>query len=458
MEITLSAHTLERIRGALGNAVDLSPAAVPAALARLAVEAPAVYTDVLGEISGSEVRLDSERERERRRRRGMLRRMLFGWAECDTGVGDRLIAKRRVAAAVPIGLAGLTLVLLLASGAVHHRHAGGPARPALLSRRSVAAARHTDERRTVPVAMPVPAGRSARPAAPTVPPDLLDPPTPASPSPVPSMADPAAPPNPVVFTRGRTAAAGGLESERPAPPLVYERAAVSALGGDPTGRPSVSAVIDFSSLPAPPPSTVPRSQGAAASPGSAGGSGDAAGSGASSSEAHWVPGQRVPAHLVTGVVAVAGGPPVPVIAQSDDPSMTWLGNATLGTDGLVRITFSPASPSGSAAVRGVALDPGRLAPGLAGRTTMRQPQAAGALVAAALQATADYAQALAQQGQVTLLDGWAQLAAGPTPPAWTYLAARLAQGIGPHGTPSGPVATTEIDAGTRLVILVTEAP
>jgi hypothetical protein len=158
------------------------------------------------------------------------------------------------------------------------------------------------------------------------------------------------------------------------------------------------------------------------------------------------------------VVAVAGGPPVPVIAESDDPQATWLGRASLGPDGLLQVALSPVAPGAPSAVRGVALDPDRLAPGLAGRTALRHPRAAGAAIAAALAAAADYVRALAQQGQVTITNGWAQLAAGAPAPAWTYLAARLAQGMDPGGRAEGPVETTEVAAGTRLVILVTEAP
>ena len=48
-------------------------------------------------------------------------------------------------------------------------------------------------------------------------------------------------------------------------------------------------------------------------------------------------------------------------------------------------------------------------------------------MAAALQATGDYVQALARQGEATFADGWTQLTLGQTAPAWTFAASRLAR-------------------------------
>ena len=74
MRISLTPETAQRIRDALGDGVDLAPESVPAVLARLAVEAPAIYSEVLAQISGSQIRLDSESELHKRRRRNTLRR------------------------------------------------------------------------------------------------------------------------------------------------------------------------------------------------------------------------------------------------------------------------------------------------------------------------------------------------------------------------------------------------
>ncbi|HXQ21550.1 MAG TPA: hypothetical protein VN812_07750, partial [Candidatus Acidoferrales bacterium] len=121
MEITLRPATADRIRQALGDEIDLAPTSVAAALARLAVEAPATYSEVLAEISGTQIRLDSERALVQKRRSAVWRRLLFSWGEYQSDAGDRLIAKRHVAAAVPLGLAGLFLLALVGSAVWGHR-------------------------------------------------------------------------------------------------------------------------------------------------------------------------------------------------------------------------------------------------------------------------------------------------------------------------------------------------
>jgi hypothetical protein len=169
--------------------------------------------------------------------------------------------------------------------------------------------------------------------------------------------------------------------------------------------------------------------------------------------AQWITGERVVARLATGIVA-SSGTPTPVIAETSDPATTWLGQATLSADGRVQVDFTL---SGAAeAVRGVALDPVRLTPGLVGSTALRQPQAAAAALTAAAQAVASYARALAQDGQVTLSGGLAELALGQPGPAWTYFASSLADSMAPRSGVPGPVETSEIAAGARVLILVTE--
>src|SRR5579884_2155280 len=489
MDVTLRPATAERIRAVLGEDVDLAPGAVPAVLARLAVEAPAVYSEVLSQISGSDVRLDSERELQRRHRRGALRRLLFGWGEYESEAGDRLIAKRRVAAAVPLGAAGAMLALLAVSAAVGHRPAPRPgqaAQPAAAIRRASASDRHPATTARTPAHRPAAwSGGRKTPEAARERPDLVRsgsaplPPLPPVPPvlaalpPAPPALSAGSPPAAIVFTREQPSVpADGGAGARPAPPIVYDRAAETAgssagVAGRAAQPPAV--VLDLSSSPAPVGASATPA--APAQPASTPAGVSLGGPHPPAAEPHavtrparprWAVGQRIAARLATGVVAIAGGPPLPVAAESDDPAATWLGSATVGPDGLVQITLSPATPDAAAdrpgGVRGIALDPARLSPGLPGRTTLRQPRAAGALVAAMLQGAADYVQALAQQGQVTLVGGWAQVATGAPAPAWTYLAARLAQGMGVRGSAAGPIETTELDAGTRVEILVTEAP
>jgi len=141
-----------------------------------------------------------------------------------------------------------------------------------------------------------------------------------------------------------------------------------------------------------------------------------------------------------------------------------MGRGTFGPEGLIQIAFTlvgvngHGDSSGHAEVQGVALDPRRLAPGLVGAAVLRHPRAAAAVMAAAMQATSDYAQALEQQGQATLTNGWADIVAGQAAPAWTYAAGRLMQILAPRGDSGAPVETSEISAGSALIILITEAP
>ena len=415
-----------------------------------------MYSDVLAELSGSQIRLDSERTLQRRRRRSLLRRALFWWAEYESEAGDRLVAKRHVAAAVPFGLAGLILILLGVSSMVGHRAATVSFRPPARQVTSVVGGGTGSAATRVPASRP-----SRRMPAPSIA-DLLipDPGLPSGPVPMlppiqPSLPRPSvtvgseAPVGPVVFSRASAAmsSAGfpGIQAESASPPspVVYDRTEPATVHGDSDALAASHAAG---------PSVRPTLSGSVSAPGSG------AATAAPSSPPQWTIGQRVQAHFATGLVVVQGGPSVPVIAESADPKGTWLGHASLGPEGLVQVGFTLAVPGVSSAVRGAALDPGRLVPGLLGRTALRHPQAAGVVAAAALQATADYVQALVRQGQVTLMDGWAQLASGPPAPPWAYVAARLASGFEPRGVADGPVATTEIDAGASLVILLTEVP
>jgi len=337
-----------------------------------------------------------------------------------------LVAKRHVAAAVPIGLAGLIVILVAGSALLGHR---GPRATASIA--AVPPAAHRVPRRTA-VAQP-----PAIPLLPPVPPfPDADGASPVGGAAPPFRASAEPPVNPLVFNRERPQAAAGATgmalvpgraasaSDGPGSPIVYDRFATAA---------------------AAPPAPVGRSAALSGQP-----------AGTQSPASRWAAGQRVAARLVTGIVAVSGGASSPAIAQTADPAATWLGQATLGADGRVQVLFTLAGQSG--AVHAVALDPDQLVPGLLGHTELRHPQAAGAALTAAAQAAADYARALAQQGQLTLTGGWAGLAVGQPGPAWAYLASSLADGIAPRSSVSGPVETSEVSAGTPLVLLLTEVP
>jgi len=436
MEIILTLEAAQQIRSVLGDDIDLSPGAVPSALSRLAVEAPAVYSQILANLSGTQIRLDSERALARARWWRSVRARLFWWGEYESDAGDRLIAKRHVAAAVPLGLAGVILLLLVGSSVFrHHPSVQAARRPAaMLSASHLALLQPTVvERARSPLV--------ARLSALTPLTDLPSPPPGVqawASAPGASATQPAppaeSPRNPLVFNRdsnpGASVAAlvpaGAGAQDGPGSPVVYDR---DGSGSASESQPAVSAEAN------------------------SGRATDAAGE--AGPEARWAIGRRVDARLATGVLAVSGGTPLPAIAETDRPAAVWLGQATLAADGRVQIAFTLTDRRD--VVRGIALDPGRLVPGLAGRTELRQPQAAAAAVTAAAAAAAAYARALTQQG-LALSGSWGELTLGQPAPPWAYLASSLADGVAPRTSVSGPVETTEIPARTPLIILITEAP
>jgi hypothetical protein len=443
MKISLNEETRQRIRTALGNDVDLAPDLVPSVLARLAVEAPSVYSEVLGELSGSQIRLDSEEEFVRRRRRGMLRRLLFSWGEYESGAGDRLIDKRHVAAVVPLMLALLTTMLLAFSLVVGHRVSPGPAQPRIVA--------HMPPRTVVRQEMGI---------SPIVPRrDPLVTPSPSSPLSRSSFAGmlpvPALPPSlsglpdsPGFFPRGvgspvvvslqdsPTRQIGGTAARGPGglPPIVYNR----STDVDSARRETTEHLAD----------------GAASKTGEA----SPATRGAGSALPSLAPGTRLPATLLTGAVVVPGGSPVPVVVETSEPHGIWMGQAVLGPGDRVQVTLSLATQNRTGGTRGIALDSDRLLPGIPGRTTVRHSSTVAAMAAATVQATSDYAQAAARQGSLSVFDGLGSIVVGgQLPEPWTYLAARLAKEFHAPGTPGGWVTTTEIPAGTQITILITGA-
>ena len=412
MQVSLAPQTAQQIRDALGDGVDLAPENTPAVLARLAVEAPAIYSEVLAQISGSQIRLDSEAELHKRRRRHMLRRLFFSWGEYETDVGDRVFAKRHIAAAVPLSAAALTLVVLAAGHVFGHRpiSSTGPrgAAPDLppqgqirVSTPGGPAARRPGEGALSFPSLPVPAASAGLTAGPS-----------RSPLAVRRETDPAQ-------EAGFSARPGTV---LPAVPVVYNRVA-----GPAADHPSASEVPSSPAEPA----------------------GEAV-----DSTRLLVPGTRLSGRLVTGILVVPGGPPAPAVVEAGDPPGIWLGQAALAPGGRVQITLQLTGHDRAHAVRGLALDPERLVPGLTGRTSMEPPAAGAAVATAALGAAADYAQAAARQGTAGVLDGWDPFSGGGPAPAWTYVAARLAQALDTRGLAGSRMPATEIPAGAQMVILV----
>jgi hypothetical protein len=445
MRVSLTPETTRRIREALGNDVDLAPDVVPSVLARLAVEAPVVYSQVLEELSGSQIRLDSEQELRRRQRRGMFRRLLFSWGEYETGVGDRLLDKRHITAAVPLALAVLTMTLLAFALLVGHRVIPSPAHPiAVIQRPPKGIVRPETRIPSLVAPRPNPIMRDE-----TIGATRLAPGGPLGRSSIAGMMPvPALPPGLAGLPESPTIAGRGLGS----PVVVNLPAREAGARGEPgAGAPSPivynrSADADSAQQVTVDPAALKTARSA---PGIR-----TAGVSASS----LVPGMRLQATLLTGVLVIPGGSPVPVIVETADPRGIWVGQAVLGPGERIQVTLVLASHDRADGARGIALDPERLLPGLPGRTTVRHSSAATALATAALQAASDYAQATARQGSITVLGGLGPVAiGGQVPEPWTYLAARLAQEFQARGTAGEWVTTTEISAGTQLMILVTGA-
>ena len=435
MEIALTAESASRIRAVLGDAVDLSPAAVPEVLAQLAADAPDVYSQVLSQLSGSDIRLDSEHALHRRHRRLALRRALFGWGEYESDAGDRLIAKRRVAAAVPVALAIVLLAFAGLSALLNgSRRTAAPAaarvlRPAAAPPSAKLALIHLGALRAV-----------AAQTFPVTPPGVTRggsyvrlPPVPAlSIPPSPSGFGAPALPSSIVFSRvpaSTNALASADAAQRS--PVVYAR----DLGADAGDAPAQRVLAS----------------------GAAGGM---------QAGAPRRVGDRIAAWLVTGIVVAAGVPSVPVIAESTDGS-TWLGHAHAEPDGRVHISFGPADrggvgsfavlPATLGATSGVALEPDQLTAGLPGRVVVRRRAAAAAAIGAIVQAVSDYMQAVAHAGQVTVTEGTTQVSIGGPAPGWTYAASRLADALNPQASGT-TIETIEVPARTRCIILITGAP
>ena len=444
MEIVLAPETASRIRAVLGDAVDLSPAAVPQALARLAGDAPDLYSEVLDQLSGSDIRLDSERALHRRHRRTVLRRALFGWGEYESDAGDRLLAKRRVAATVPLALAAVMLVAAGASSLLNrsHRTSTSPAPARALHR--AGGATH-DGARAIDRASVRETLLWTRPAARIAPPAARHP---ASMRPSSQL-----PPVPALPLPSVLSGAGAVERGLP-PSIVFNR------------MPESSGILS-PNVDAAPHSPVVYAR-------DTGDSGAVPASGASTSEevrgmrtgAPRKVGDRIAARLTTGVVVTAGVPPVPVIAEAMDGS-SWLGHAEAELDGRVHISFQTAdrdagggsggSRAAAVPVSGVALDPDSLSDGLSGRVVIRRRAAAASAIRAVVLAVSDYMQALARAGQVTVANGATQVSVGGAAPGWTYAASRLADALNPE-TSGTTLETLEVPAGTRCIILVTGAP
>ena len=419
---------------------------------RLAAEHPDLRQRILEALSASPVELPSERHARRLDRQAFIRRLLFGWLRRETFAGDVVWDKRRILASA-FGTMALLLVAMFAvnqatwqppterSSTAQVVPQPVPTQP--LSRAEARTLPSPPSWPGLPAPIPTPpqaptsstaASRVVLPVPPLVPRrPLADlPPYPEGPGslawfpgPAPAEQPPSAKPAQLVvqeFTERRepsrtlivydtqSSAASSAASAPPQGALVYERGAPQP----PVGVPS------------PAPAAALRA------------------------------GQMTAARLATALALVQGAGPMPVVATSDGPMLTWLGDATLGADGLIQITFhTVVGDRAAASVRAIALDAVSRRPGLEAQVKTVARNTAAAVVGAALRSTADYVQALVQQRQVTLTNGWATITTGEVPPFWMLLGSRLAELLAPRTQEAArPMSVAEVPAGAGLTILV----
>jgi hypothetical protein len=419
---------------------------------RLAVENPDLRQRILEVLSASPVELPSERHARRLGRQALLRRLLVGWLERETFAGDVVWDKRRILASAFGAMALLLVAMFVVNRAIWQppapRSSGAPVVPQPIPTQS----RSRAEARALPsppswprLPVPTPAprrtptyeianGRVPSPVPPLVPrrPPAGLPPYPEGPG---SLAWPLGP-----------AATEPSPSAKPADSLVHEVPA----GREPSRTLIVydaqsSAVSGGASAPpqggmtyqrGPQPPTVIASPPALSVALRAG--------------------QMTAARLATALALMQGAGPMPVVAASESPGLTWLGEATLGPDGLVQLTFHTAVGDQAAeSVRAIALDVTSRRPGLEAQVRTVARNTASAVVGAALRSTADYVQALVQQRQVTLTNGWATITTGEVPPFWMLLGSRVAELLAPRTQETTrPISVAELPAGAGLTILV----
>ncbi len=414
---------------------------------RLAVEHPELRRRILEALSASPVELPSERHARRLGRQVFIRRLLFGWLRRETFAGDVVWDKRRILASAFGVIAVLLVAMFAVNRATSWPHAAEPRTRQATVRPSAApttslphvaampAAPGGPALFAVPPTLPqstLPAGRARRVGAIGLRPAQIRPPIGPPPIPdVPALPVWPAPPSPAVQPAATSSSHLIIQqaSERPESSralIVYE--------APPAGSPAQGAIVydrGSQTTAAAPPSTavvpVPRA------------------------------GQMAAARLVTALALVPGAGSMPVVATSESPAGTWLGDATMGTDGLVQITFHTLVGDQSALpVRAIALDATSRRPGLDAQVKTVARNTAAAVVGAALRSTSDYVQALLQQRQVTITNGWATITTGEAPPLWMLFGSRLAEQLAPRGQQDAarPLQVAELAAGTRLTILV----
>jgi hypothetical protein len=445
--------TRQAIEAALGGPLPpLSSEEFRPLLQRLATENPDLRQRILEALSASPVELPSERHARRLGRQAVLRRLLVGWLERETFAGDVVWDKRRILASAFGAMALLLVAMFVVNRATWQPLADRSQRVQVPAKDTPVPSPSRAEARALPSPpswprLPVPAptprrtptyeianGRVGSPVPPLVPrrPPAGLPPYPEGPG---SLAWPLGP-----------VATEPSPSAKPANGLVHEV---------PAGREPSRTLIVYDA----PSSAVPSGTSAPPQGGMTYPRGSQPPTGVASPPALPVAlraGQMTAARLATALALMQGAGPMPVVAASESPGLTWLGEATLGPDGLVQITFlTVVSDQTAESVRAIALDAASRRPGLEAYVKTVARNTASAVVGAALRSTADYVQALVRQRQVTLTNGWATITTGEVPPFWMLLGSRVAELLAPRTQETTrPISVAELPAGAGLTILV----
>lgn len=164
-------------------------------------------------------------------------------------------------------------------------------------------------------------------------------------------------------------------------------------------------------------------------------------------------GQLLQGKLVTPVIVSSSRGPAPALVQLAQGSVqgtVLLGQATRSPDGRVLISFTELIDSDGKAhlFKGVAYDQESGRVGIGGQTTTMMPDAASALLSAALQSVGDYLTLRPRQGSAV-----------PGSPgvssAWDAFASRVARAFAPSTeATNGPTVVTRVDRDQDVTILV----
>jgi hypothetical protein len=479
--VRLDPQVRQELEVALGRPLPApdSPA-FQALLEELEAQNPEVHRRLLDGVRvGVETPVETEvrRAAHRERWQGLLRRLFYR----EVYAGDPVLDKRRLLLA-----AFAVAALLVPVAAVMGGLSASPQSPVTRAGTSVPSSR--PGRTHSPAPKPTPA-RSTTPSASRIAPELkpIAPSPPLPPAPLPEPNLPAAQPVPVAAEPVRLEAPTPIlpapqepvlpDPERtPSAPITVYRselrseAPLTLFGTDrgeadqreaPTLAASLSPLTTASSRsaepaeqtpsltvyqarPTPPPSAQTTTPRAAPMP---------------------AVGARLPARLVTAVVAVSGAG-VPVVAETKDatwcsgaspeacPDLIWIGEARLDTAGRVQLRFSSLTADGqSRSVAGTALGADR-APGLEAELSDLAPAAAQDLLRSALGGVGDFVRDLAERSRTTVSEGVVLPGSGAAPSLWDFLLGRAASSFALPQGQTALVRVATVSAGTALEILV----